>query len=85
MVGISKVSIMKIVLACVGGVAAECGANVPDTVVQLPFVKYGYLIGGYITTLKEGLKEEFIRDPVECERKVRRIFAADRFWSSGDK
>lgn len=67
-------------------VAVECDENVPDTAVWLTFLKSGYVIAGYIQTLRDFDSEKrFISVPVKYGRRLWRVFATDNFGSSGEK
>lgn len=50
------------------------------------FVSSGNVMRGYIPMILDvDLEKEFIRETVECERNVQRVFATDGLGSSSDK
>lgn len=69
-----------------GEVATEYGRGFPDTEARLAFVKFEYLIWGYIPTIPDVyLGNAFIGEPVAHERKVQRVLPTDRFGTSGHR
>lgn len=57
-----------------------------DTELQQPFVKSGHLIKRYIKSLRGvHLEKGLIRDPVEYERRVQRVFETNRSRCTGEK
>lgn len=62
------------------------GTGVLDTEMPLASVKSGYLIEGYILTIRDvDLKIELIRDAIKYKSKFQRVFLTDTFSSSVDK
>lgn len=67
---ICKVSTIKIFSVLVRKVAVERGKSVQDTEVLLTFIRFGYLMEGYVSTIHDvHLDIEFIGEPVEFEKK----------------
>lgn len=53
---------------------------------RLEFVEAGYLRWGYIPTISNvDLVREIVRQLAEYKRSLQRVFATDRFLSSGNK
>lgn len=81
-----KLSTIKPFLAIARDVAGKCGKDIFGTEVLLTFVKSGYLISGYIPTIRDAKWERrFIKEPVGLERRVQKVFATGRLGLPGDK
>lgn len=82
----SKISSMKVCLPLFRELFAEWSKSVSDTKVRQTFLKPGYQMREYFPTiLNVYLEKDFIRKPVQYERISWRVFATDRFESSGNK
>lgn len=76
---------IKNILSLLREVSTKRGRNVSDIEARLTFMKSGFLMKGYIPTIRnEDLGKGFIRELVEYEREAQSIFTTDRSESSGD-
>lgn len=81
-----KLSTTKIFLVLLCEIVAEYGRIIPDTEVQLVFVKSGYLVGEYIPMIRDvGSKKRILQRASLVEKRVRIVSATSWFQSSGDK
>lgn len=81
-----NVSTIKVNLALVRKLAPYWGSSIPDTKVRPVFVRSGYLMKGYTPTiLNVDVDEGLIKETVDYEGTVQRVFKTDRFGFSRDR
>lgn len=62
---------------------AESGFNIPDSDVQFRIVKFGYTLGGYISTGRDvDLKRKLVLKPKDYKRYLQRVLASSNVGSS---
>lgn len=86
LVHLFRKSMMQSSKALVHEIGKEGKAKIPDSEVRLTFLKSGYILRGYIPTLRDAeLEKRCIREPRNYIITLQCVFATESFGAAGEK
>lgn len=72
---------MQMFMKMFRSVARESGANIPDLKVLLPLPKLGYMLSGFILTVRVAkFGKRFIRELVGYKTRIKQYLSTDNLW-----